>query len=75
MILHNVIQIVFLLAGVIAILAALFDWDWFFTSNNSAPVVARLGRKKSRLLYGVLGALFIVAAVYFYYHIKAVTGI
>lgn len=71
MILHNVIQVLFLLAGLMALLAAVCNWEWFFSSDNAALVVRHLGRTKSRWLYGALGALFIVAAVYFYYHVKA----
>lgn len=71
MILHNIIQIIFLLSGIVALLAAMFNWEWFFTSHNAAPIVKRLGRTKSRWLYGALGVLFIIAAVYFYYHVKA----
>ncbi len=70
MILHNVIQIIFLLAGVIALLSAIFNWDWFFTAHNAEFVVKRFGRSKSRIVYGVAGIVFIVAAVYFYYQIK-----
>lgn len=71
MILHNIIQIIFLLSGIVALLAAMFNWEWFFASDNAAPVVRHLGRTKSRWLYGALGVLFIVAAIYFYYHVKA----
>ena len=70
MILHNIIQIIFLLAGVTALMAAVFNWEWFFTTSNAEPVVKRFGRYKSRLLYGTAGVLFIFAAIFFYYKIK-----
>lgn len=70
MILHNIIQIIFLLAGVTALMAAVFNWEWFFTTSNAEPVVKRFGRDKSRLLYGTAGVLFIFAAIFFYYKIK-----
>lgn len=70
MILHHIIQTIFVVAGVTAILASILDWDWFFTARNAEFVVKRLGRAKSRALYGATGILFIVAAVYFYYQIK-----
>lgn len=70
MILHNFIQLIFLLTGLVALLASLFDWDWFFTADNASFLVKRLGRKGARWTYGLIGALFIAAAIYFYYQIE-----
>lgn len=71
MILHNIVQLLFLLAGVISLLASIFNWDWFFTADNASFLVKRLGRNGARWAYGAIGALFIFAAVYFYYQIEA----
>lgn len=73
MILHNVIQTIFVVAGVIAILASVLNWEWFFTARNAEIVVKRLGRTKSRWLYGTAGVIFIAVAVYFYYEIQKTT--
>lgn len=70
MILHNIIQTIFVIAGITAIAAAMFNWEWFFTARNAEFVAKRLGRTNSRILYGIAGMLFITAAVYFYYRIK-----
>lgn len=70
MILHNFVQLIFLLTGLVALLASLFDWDWFFTADNASFLVKRLGRKGARWTYGSIGALFIAAAIYFYYKIE-----
>lgn len=70
MIMHNIIQAIFLLAGVIALLASLLNWDWFFTADNASFVVKRLGRGGARIVYGVIGTAFIFAAIFFYYRIK-----
>ena len=70
MILHHIIQCLFLLLGIVTLWAALFDRDWFFTSKNAEPVVKRLGRKKSRWLYGIIGVLQMATAVYFYFQIR-----
>ncbi len=66
---HHLIQTIFLIAGVISLLAALLNWGWFFNTRNAEPVVRTLGRKKSRWLYGAIGILLIVAAIGFYYRI------
>lgn len=70
MILHNLVQLIFLLTGLVSLLASLFDWDWFFTADNASFLVKRLGRKGARWTYGSIGALFIAAAIYFYYQIE-----
>ena len=72
MILHNIVQLIFLLAGIVSLLASLLDWDWFFTTENASFLVKRFGRNGARWTYGTIGAIFIFAAVYFYYHIKGI---
>ena len=56
MILHNFVQAIFMLVGLIALLASLFNWDWFFTADNASFLVKRLGRNGARWAYGAIGA-------------------
>ena len=42
MILHNIIQTIFVVAGLTAVAAALLDWDWFFTARNAEFIVKNL---------------------------------
>jgi hypothetical protein len=51
-------------------MASLFDWEWFFTTENTRFLVNRLGRTGARWVYGIIGTLFIAAALYFYYRIN-----
>ncbi len=61
------VQILFALAGVLSLLAAIFNWNWFFTAQNAQMIVRNVGRGKARLFYGVLGIILIGAAVFFFY--------
>lgn len=70
MVMHHIIQTLFLLAGLTALLAAIFNWKWLFESENAAPVVKFLGRKGCRYFYGIIGVLLIVAAICFWYKIS-----
>ncbi len=70
MLLHNIIQVIFLLAGLTSLLASLLNWKWFFTADNTRSLVKRLGRGGARWVYGLIGVLLITAAVFFYYKIK-----
>ncbi len=56
------VQAIFLLAGSISLLAALLDWDWFFHSRNARFLMQSLGRKRSRIIYGVIGGVCLVMA-------------
>ena len=58
--------IIFAITGIIALLAALFNWGWFFTAQNAQYVVKLYGRQKNRIIYGALGLVLILMAVYFY---------
>ena len=48
-----IIQGIFVVAGIIAMLAAILDWDWFFTAQNTQFVVRNVGRRQARWFYGM----------------------
>ena len=61
-----IVQALFALAGITSLLAALFNWDWFFTARNAQNVVRYMGRRQARLFYGILGIILIgMAGVFF----------
>lgn len=63
-----IIQGIFALAGSLSLLAALLDWDWFFTARNAQFVVRNVGRRQARWFYGVLGVILIGMAAFFFTH-------
>lgn len=63
-----IIQGIFALAGIVSLLAALLDWEWFFTARNAQFVVRNVGRRQARLFYGVLGLILIATSVFFYFN-------
>jgi hypothetical protein len=65
-----IVQGLFTVAGIISILAALFNWNWFFSAQNAQFVVRNIGRKWARVFYGTLGLILIAAAVFFYFQIN-----
>ena len=67
---HYLIQGIFMIVGLLAIGAAIFDWDWFFQAQNTQLIVKNVGRKRARLFYAVLGILMIATAVYFFLEIQ-----
>ena len=72
MIMHHIIQAIFLLTGITALWASLFDKDWLFNAENARFVVNRLGRNGARWVYGAIGVTFIIAAIFFYYQITGI---
>lgn len=67
---HYVIQSLFVLVGLLALLAALFNWDWFFTAQNTRFIVANAGRKRARLFYAAIGVLMIATGVFFFLSVQ-----
>lgn len=63
---HYFVQGLFVLAGIVALLASLMNWDWFFKARNAQLIVRNVGRPRARLFYGILGLILICMAVYFY---------
>ena len=68
---HYLIQGIFAIVGLLAILASLFNWDWFFQSQNTQAIVRNVGRNRARLFYAVLGLLMIATAVNFFLEVQS----
>ncbi|WP_294539309.1 immunity 17 family protein [uncultured Bacteroides sp.] len=69
-----IVQALFALAGITSLLAALFNWDWFFTARNAQNVVRYMGRRQARLFYGILGIILIGMAVFFFIETQKALG-
>lgn len=67
---HYIIQAVFVLVGLLSVLAALLNWDWFFTTHNSQFIVTHAGRGKARLFYAAIGLLMIATGVFFFLSVR-----
>lgn len=67
---HYIIQGIFVVVGLLAILASLFNWNWFFQSQNMQAIVRNVGRKRARLFYALLGLLMIGTAIYFFQEVQ-----
>ena len=63
---HYLILGIFAVTGVLSLLAALCNWDWFFTARNAQFVVQNVGRRQARLFYGGPGLILLATACFFY---------
>ena len=70
MVMNYIIQGIFVVVGLLAILASLFNWNWFFQSQNMQAIVRNVGRKRARLFYALLGLLMIGTAIYFFQEVQ-----
>ncbi|MBP6065843.1 immunity 17 family protein [Bacteroides sp.] len=68
---HYIVQGIFVAAGAVALLAAVFNWEWFFTARNTQSVVRSVGRGRARWFYGTVGLLCIGMAIYFFIKTKS----
>lgn len=66
------VQGIFAVAGITALLAAILDWNWFFTARNTQFIVQK-GRRQARLFYGVLGVILIGTSIFFFLNTPPVT--
>lgn len=67
---HYVIQALFVLVGLLAVLASIFNWDWFFTAQNSQFIVKNVGRRQARMFYAALGLLMMATGVFFFLSVQ-----
>ncbi len=61
-----IISVVFSFSGILAIVASLMNWDWFFNTRNARMLVGRCSRRTARLVYFIIGVLILamVAAMH-----------
>ena len=71
MIIHYIIQGVFVIVGILSVVASLMNWDWFFTAHNARFFVNQFGRQWARVCYAVLGGLMIFIGIYFFMAVQA----
>lgn len=69
-----IVQGIFVLAGVISLLAAILDWNWFFTAQNTQFIVKNVGRRQARWFYGVLGVILISMSAFFFLNTPSVNA-
>lgn len=62
---HYFIQALFVLVGLLSLLAAICNWNWFFTAQNTQFIVRNVGRKQARWFYALIGLLMIGTGVFF----------
>ena len=70
---HYFIQGLFVLVGLLSVLAAICNWNWFFTAQNAQLIVRNVGRGRARLFYGLLGVIMIGMAVFFFLNTQPVS--
>ena len=66
MVIHYIIQGMFVIVGVLSLVASLMNCDWFFTAQNARFFVNQFGRQWARACYALLGALMIFIGIYFF---------
>ena len=67
---HYIIQTIFVAVGLLSLLASLFNWEWFFTAQNTRFIVNNVGRKRARLFYAALGCLMMATGIFFFIALK-----
>jgi len=72
MTMHYILQAVFVIVGCLSLLAAIFNWDWFFNSHNSEFIVKNAGREKARWFYALIGLLMIATGVFFFLSVNGI---
>lgn len=56
----------FIFAGLFALIASVFNFDWYFNSRKASTIVGWLGRSGARIFYGILGVALIVCGILFF---------
>ncbi len=54
---------IFVFLGSLSMIAALFNFEWYFRTSNARIFVNLLGRSGARIFYGLLGLALIVCGI------------
>lgn len=61
---------IFTIGGAVAVLAAMLNWDWFFSTASARSVGAARSRMMGRIFYGIFGVLLAAAGLYLVLSLK-----
>lgn len=56
----------FALTGILSLLAAVFNWNWFFATRNMQFFMQKLGRQRTRFIYGIWGVILLSMALFIF---------
>lgn len=60
----RILACLFFASGMLALVAGVAGWDWFFNNYNVKFLTGRMGRRVARLLYGLLGLAIIAMGIH-----------
>lgn len=55
--------VILILLGLYMILAAVFNWNFFFESRKAAVFLSLFGRNGARIVYLIFGAVLIILSI------------
>lgn len=51
---------VFAVTGLLSVLAAVFNWEWFFQTSSARMLTGKMPRLYARIIYFVIGCLILL---------------
>lgn len=58
-----ILQAILVSMGTVSLLAAVMNWEWFFSAMNAQMAVKMMSRRNARLWYGFGGIVAILVAL------------
>jgi hypothetical protein len=58
-----ILQAILVSMGTVSLLAAVMNWEWFFSAMNAQVAVKMMSRRNARLWYGFGGIVAILVAL------------
>ncbi|MCU4176068.1 immunity 17 family protein [Carboxylicivirga sp. N1Y90] len=58
----SILYYLMLVLGALIFIAAVTNWDWYFKQRRAQTMIKLMGRNGARILYAVLGLLFVFFA-------------
>ncbi len=63
----TIVGILLVLGGLLSVISAVEDWDWYMDSRKARRLSKLIGRNNARIFYGILGTGLILAGMMMFF--------
>ncbi len=63
----TIVGILLVLGGLLSVVSAVEDWDWYMDSRKARRLSKLIGRNNARIFYGILGTGLILAGMMMFF--------
>lgn len=64
---NTIVGILLVLVGLLSVISAVEDWDWYMDSRKARRLSKLIGRNNARIFYGIFGTVLMIAGMMMFF--------